>query len=72
MEATVQIETLEAQLASVEIIEICAWCDRVKIEGTLFRKAHWVNRSSLNLSSTGYLFSHGICPDCKRRLAEDN
>jgi len=70
MEATLQIKTLEAQLAAVDIIEVCAWCQRIKIEGHLFRKTRWVRKDSLTLSSAEYLYSHGICPDCKQRLAE--
>lgn len=70
MEATLQIESLEAQLATVDIVEICAWCQRIKIKGNLFHKTHWVSRDAVELPASGVLFSHGICPECKRQMTE--
>jgi len=51
---------------SISMLTLCAACEKAKIENEI-----WIPVSKEIASVTGEKISHGICPDCVRRLYPD-
>jgi PleD family two-component response regulator len=48
------------------LIPICAWCGKRILD----EDKHWVPLESYIEAHTEAIFSHGICPDCKKRVID--
>jgi len=54
------------------ILPICANCKRIRLEGAPYDKQEsWVQIESYISNRTKAEFSHGICPDCIKKLYSD-
>lgn len=51
--------------AMVELLPICSYCRRVRNE-----KEYWMNVEAFMQSHLATRFSHGICPECKKRYVD--
>jgi hypothetical protein len=57
---TSQIQTLSG------LLPICSWCKKIRDD-----QGYWKQLESYIESRSGATFSHGVCPECaKRMLAE--
>lgn len=55
---------------SMGIVFVCAWCSRVKKPGSDSRNPRsWKVVSDDRKLHPGIFLSHGICPDCKAKVA---
>lgn len=68
-----EISRLEAALSRISqlegILPICSICKRVRRdESDPKNKANWVSVESYISHRTAARFSHGICPECKKKL----
>ncbi|MFC1563861.1 two-component regulator propeller domain-containing protein [candidate division KSB1 bacterium] len=65
-ESSRKIKTLEG------LLPICCNCKKIKLEGTEgIEQADWIAIESYLKSRTEADFSHGICPDCRKKLYPD-
>ena len=66
-----RIDELEHALEQVRtlsgLVPICAYCKKVRNE-----REYWERVESYISARSGARFSHGICPDCLRRVEEEN
>ena len=61
--ALVTLEDVTELYELSEIIPICSSCNKVRTD-----KGYWEKVESYLQRHKGMKFSHGICPDCKKRL----
>jgi len=47
------------------LLPICAWCKKVRDD-----RGYWKQIESYVETHTDAVFSHGVCPDCKRKFAQ--
>jgi hypothetical protein len=70
------IKQLEHTLQTVQRLEgllpICAACKRIRIESAKDGSPLWVPLETYLHEKKAVQFSHGICPDCERRLYMDD
>ena len=63
------IGELKEALASVRtlrgLLPICAWCKRVRDD-----KGYWTQVETYVTAHSAAQFTHGMCPDCARKLEE--
>jgi len=53
------------------IITACAWCNRIRINGTdARRQTSWVDQNFVKIENET-LVSHSICPACSTRVKEE-
>lgn len=45
------------------LLPICAWCKKIRDDG-----GYWKQLESYITTRTGAVFSHGVCPECQRKL----
>ena len=57
---TTQIKTLS------DLLPICAWCKKIRDD-----KGYWKQLESYIESRFDTAFSHGVCPDCAKRMLEE-
>jgi len=68
-----KIAQLEGALLLIKKLEgllpICSSCKRIKVEGTApEQKESWVQIESYISDRTDVMFTHGICPECIKKL----
>jgi phosphoserine phosphatase RsbU/P len=62
-EALLRIKSLEG------LLPICSNCKRIRVEGTApEQKESWVQIESYISDRTDVMFTHGICPECIKKL----
>lgn len=68
-----ELEKALSHIAKLEgILPICSNCKRIRLEGAPSDKQDsWVPIESYISNRTKAEFSHGICPDCKKKLYPD-
>lgn len=55
---------LTAQLQQVQgLLPICAWCKRIRND-----HGYWEQVEEYFRNSTGIEFTHGICPECRKKF----
>jgi len=62
---------LERALQEIKVlrgfIPICSWCKKIRDDG-----GYWQQIESYIQKHSEALFSHGVCPDCYQKLAEEH
>jgi hypothetical protein len=68
-----ELETALAHIIKLEsILPICSNCKKIRLEGADPKKQDsWMQMESYLSSTTNILFSHGICPACKKKIYPD-
>jgi DNA-binding response OmpR family regulator len=65
-----RVRELETALASVRqlqgLLPICSWCKRIRDD-----RNYWQQVESYVAEHSAATFTHGICPDCYRRMEEE-
>lgn len=54
----------------MDIMVLCAWCGRLKLTEDEWEPVQIYRQNSTH-SLNSDLISHGICPDCVKRVKED-
>lgn len=60
-EAAANIKTLSG------LVPICAWCKKIRDDG-----GYWKQLESYLESHSEAVFSHGVCPDCMKKMTADH
>jgi len=64
------IRELQEALGEVKrlsgLLPICAWCKRIRTD-----EGYWKQLEEYLSEHSNAVFTHGICPDCQRKLADD-
>jgi hypothetical protein len=71
-----KIEELEQSLAHIKklegILPICAYCKKIRVESPEpEQKDRWVQIENYISDSTEARFSHGVCPECYKKILEE-
>lgn len=65
-----KVEQLEAALAKVKLLEgiipICSYCKKIRND-----KESWQQLEHYIMEHSEALFSHGVCPECYKKVKED-
>ncbi len=60
-DAIANIKTLEG------LLPICAWCKKIRND-----EGYWMQLEAYFLTNSLLQFTHGICPDCRKRVQEEH
>lgn len=66
IEAEREKQVVELQEAFAGYITLCAWCKKVRDD-----KGHWYELDTYIIKHTDIAFSHGICPECVKKLSNN-
>ncbi|RLB41029.1 MAG: hypothetical protein DRH12_09180 [Deltaproteobacteria bacterium] len=61
--ALITLEDITELYELREIIPICSWCQKIRID-----EGYWEKVDMYLQEHKGMKFSHGICPECKKKL----